>query len=291
MPGLRIAIASVALAAGLGLPARAGAVPIDPDGPTTAWTPVLYASVQPDWADDQQTGIPEADIVGDAAHPAFYTAFDDAGSAALTDGMLGFRVRIGAEKSPLGFSQVVAVGIDGNLDGALDLFVLVDNGGSSDQLALFDAGSGANTSPSTTTISSTGLTYPETPANYDWSSLTIAIDPSALTFDVDQDGDVDHFVSFAVPFQDLVNQFSLLGIPNVNQDTPLRYMLGTSTQANSLNQDLGGPNGGTGSASTWDALGGMSLTYSAAGAPVPEPGTGGLLGLGLLGLGCLRRRR
>ena len=291
MPSVRITIASAAVAVGLWLPVGAGAVPIDMDGPTTGWTPVLYASVQPDWANDQDTGIPEADIVGDLSHPAFYTAFDDASTASLTDGMLGFRVRIGAEKTPPGFSQVAAVGIDANLDGALDIFVLVDNGGNPDRIALYNAGNGANTSPSTTTISSTGITYAETGANYDWSPVDVTIDPSATIFDVDADGDVDHFVSFAVSFQDVVSRLALLGLPNVNEDTPFRYVLGTSTQANSLNQDLGGPQGGTSSTSTWSSLGATSLPFTAAGAPVPEPGTGLLLGLGLLGLGWARRRR
>jgi len=287
---VRIRAASLAMAVGLWLPAGAGALPIDPGGPTTGWTPVVYASVQPDFWDDDQAGSGEGDIVGDASHPAFYTAFDDAGTAALTDGMLGFRVRVGAEANPAGFSQVVAVGIDGDLDGALDLFVLVDHAGQN-QLAIYDAGTGANTSPSTTTISPTALTYAETGSNYDWRPVDVVIDPSATIFDVDQDGAVDHFVSFAVPFQDLVNRFAVLGVANVDQETGFRYVVGTSTQANSLNQDLGGPDGGEASTSTWAVLGAVSMTFTAAGSPMPEPGTGLLLGLGLFGLGLTRRRR
>jgi hypothetical protein len=284
-------LAGILIASGLWLPAGAGAVPIDMGGATTAWTAITYPSVQPDWGNDQQTGIPEADIVGDPSHAAFYSAFDDAGTASLTDGVLAFRIRVGAEKNPPGFSQVAAVGIDGNLDGALDLFVLVDNGGSADRIALYNAGAGTNTSPSTTSISSTGVTYVETASNYNWSAVSAVTDPPATSFDVDGDGDTDRFVSFALPFQDLVNQFALLGISNVDQNTAFRYVIGTSTQSNSLNQDLGGPNGGTTSTSTWAALGAISMTFTVTGSPVPEPGTGLLLGLGLLGLGLLRRRR
>jgi hypothetical protein len=284
-------LAGILIASGLWLPAGAGAVPIDMGGATTAWTAITYPSVQPDWGNDQQTGIPEADIVGDPSHAAFYSAFDDAGTASLTDGVLAFRIRVGAEKNPPGFSQVAAVGIDGNLDGALDLFVLVDNGGSADRIALYNAGTGTNTSPSTTSISSTGVTYVETASNYNWSAVSAVTDPPATSFDVDGDGDTDRFVSFALPFQDLVNQFALLGISNVDQNTAFRYVIGTSTQPNSLNQDLGGPNGGTTSTSTWAALGAISMTFTVTGSPVPEPGTGLLLGLGLLGLGLLRRRR
>jgi hypothetical protein len=292
MHGLRTSIASLALAAGLGVPAGAGAVPIDPGGPTTGWTVVPYAAA-PDGPDDQggSGANAEADIVGDAAHPAFYTAFDDAGTAALTDGMLGFRVRLGAETNPAGFSFVATVGIDGDDDGALDLFVLVDKTGGGNPIRILDAGVGANTSPSTTSIPATGLTYADTGTNYNWSPVTIAIDPSATIFDVDADGNQDRFVSFVVPFQDLVNRLALNGVSNVDQDTPLRYVLWTSTNASSLNRDLAGPGSSFDPNSTWDALGALSLRQSAAGGPVPEPGTGLLLGLGLLGLGCARRRR
>ncbi len=275
---------------GLCLPAVAGAVPIAIGGPTTAWTPVAFGS-SPDWPNDQGTGQDEADIVGNASNPAFYTAFDDAGTAALTDGMLGFRVRLGADPNPPGFNKVAAVGIDANLDGALDVFVMVNNSQNPNAIGIFDAGPGATT-PGGTTITSIGPTYAETPGvNYDWSPVTVNIDPSATIFDVDQDGRVDHFLSFAVPLQDLVNRLSAIGITAVNQDTPFQYVIGTSTNANSLNQDIGGPNGGTSSSSTWAVLGATSLTYSAAGTPVPEPGTALLMGLGLFGLGWSSRRR
>jgi len=287
---MRRSSTGIAIAALLGLPAAAAAVPFDPASPTTLWTPIDYPTTAPDWADDQRTGIPEADVVGDLVHPAFYTIFDDAGTPSTTDGTLGFRIRLGAEKSPAGFSQVAAVGIDGDLDGALDLFVLVDNGGSSDRIAIHEAGSGANTSPATTTISATGVSYAETALDYDWRPVTIAIDPSATIFDVDADGDVDHFLSFAVPFQDLVDRFALLGISNVEETTAFRYVMGTSSQASSLSQDLGGPNGQTASALSFADLGAFSIAYSASVTPIPEPGTGLLLGAGLLGLAAARSR-
>jgi hypothetical protein len=291
MPHVSSWVASLALAGGLTLPVAAVGAPIVMNSPTTSWTTVLYSSGGPDWSNDQDTGQGEADIVGNLAHPAFYTAFDDAGAGSLTDGMLGFRIRLGEDQNPPGFNKNAVVGIDANLDGALDVYVMVRNtgGGSTNRIAIFNAGATANTSPATVSISSTGPTYVETTLNYDWSAVTATIDPSATITDLDNDGGVDRFLSFAVPLQDLVNQLALLGITGVNQDTPFQYVIGTSTNASQLNQDISGPNGGTTSTSTWAALGANTLPYSAAGMQVPEPGTAFLMGLGLVGLGLARR--
>jgi hypothetical protein len=289
MPHVHSRVASLALAAGLGLPAAALGAPIVMNSPTTSWTTVLYSAGGPDWSNDQGTGQDEADIVGNLAHPAFYTAFDDAGASSLTDGMLGFRIRLGEDQNPAGFGKIAAVGIDANLDGALDVYVMVRNSGGPNRIAIFNAGPTANTSPATTSISSTGPTYIQTALNYDWSAVTATIDPSATIYDVDGDTNVDHFLSFAVPLQDLVNQLALLGITGVNQDTPFQYVIGTSTNAGTLNQDISGPNDGTTSTSTWAILGATTLGYSAAGMQVPEPGTAFLMGLGLLGIGIRSR--
>jgi hypothetical protein len=47
-------------------------------------------------------------------------------------------------------------------------------------------------------------------------------------------------VSFAVPFQDLVNRLALRGITGVDQTTSFRYVLGTGTNASTLSQDIAG---------------------------------------------------
>jgi hypothetical protein len=191
---------------------------------------------------------------------------------------------------------MVAVGIDANLDGDLDIFALVDNSGSN-QLRIADPGVGTQTSPATTSIATTGLSYPETAANINWSPVTIVIDPTATSFDVDGPPgptSTDYFVSFALPFQDIVNRLALLGVTGVDQNTQFRYVLGTSTTTTTLAQDLAGPAGSTASTLLWDDSGllAMSNPYAAgAGLVIPEPGTGLSLGLGLLGLAVARRRR
>ena len=274
------------LTLGLCLAAGAGAVPIVPNGSTADWTPIFYPSATPDAADDQSTGVTEADIVGDLTHAALYANFDDAGTPSLTDGNLGFRVRIGTEQNPVGFSQVLAIGIDADPNPDIDLFLLVDNQGQN-RIAIFDPGTGANTAPDNTTISATGTTYVEGPGNYDWSPVDATIDPLASSFDVDADGQTDYFLSFVVPLQAVVDALAANGVTGVDESTALGFVVGTSTQANSFNQDLAGPTGGVNSSSGWGVLGAVSSPTAPS--AMPEPDSASLLGLGLAALACLRR--
>lgn len=277
----------------LGLVAQnAEAVPIDPSSSTVGWTPIVYPTLLPDFSDDQQTGIPEADIVGDTINPAFYFRFDDAGTPSSTDGAIGFRVRLGADKNPSGFGHFMGVGIDANGNGALDLFLAVDNSGNPDRVGIFDAGAGANTSPSTTSIVSSPLfSYPLSAANFDFEAVTAAIDPTATSFDIDADGDTDQFLTWVIPFADIVSALAGQGIAGFGDDVAMRFVIGSSTQPNALNQDLGGPDGGTTSTLSWSTLGAISNSATASGgfAPIPEPNTGALVSLGLLALAVRAR--
>jgi hypothetical protein len=272
------------------------AAPIDPGSPTTDWTAVTYPTLIPDFSDDQQTGIGESDIVGNTTDPAIYTSFDDAGTPSLTDGRMGFRVRIGSDDPPGNpngaFSHFFAIGLDADLDGALDLFLGVNNSGQSDEIGIYDPGTGLNVSPNTTSIVSTPIvSYTELTSNYDYSAVDATIDPTASTFDVDGDGSNDFFLTFVIDFQDLVDELLANGI-TFDENSQFQMIAGTSTQANALNQDLGGPDGETNSSLTWSQLGAISETFSARDLlPMPEPNTGSLLGLGLVVLAAARRRR
>jgi len=288
----------------LWIPSPALATPVIEDDPTsggsTVWVGVAYSSLIPDYATDQQTGQNEADLVGDDNHPNFYTAFDDKGPASLTDGELGFRIRLAEEENPAGFTHVAIVGIEATGDDAIDMFALLDQSGQ-DQIAIFRPGTGANTSPRTTTVSATGTTYTLVTSgvnqNYAWQPVTDISDPGVLDWDLDNAVDAessrDYFVTFSIDFADLVAELASAGITNIDQNSPLRYVVGTSTQPNSFNQDLGGPDGCTNCAATWSALGGFSDPISATGAatPIPEPSSGLLLGLGLVALAARRRSR
>jgi hypothetical protein len=280
--GIRLAAVVGLLVAAVATPLSARGAPIIPDSSTDLWTAITYPTLLPDFSDDQQTGLGESDVVGNLLDPAFYILFDDAGTPSLTDGTIAFRVRLGADRNPAGFTHFFGVGLDADLDGSLDLFLGVDNSGNPDQLGIFDPGTGANTSPSTTSIVSTPLvSYTLGASNYDFSAVDATIDPTASTFDVDGDGYNDYFLTFLIPFQDVVDQLAVNGISGFDQDSYVNYVMGTSTQPNALNQDLGGPNGGTTSSSTWADLGAVSDVYTGSGTHVPEPGTACLVALGL----------
>jgi hypothetical protein len=126
--------------------------------------------------------------------------------------------------------------------------------------------------------------------NYSWTPVNATIDPTTISYDIDNGGGTDHFLTFVVPFADVVSMFTTVGISNINEQSIFRYVLATATQDNSLNQDLNGVTGGINSTSTWSSLGGFSSPLSPNGA-VPEPTTYGLLGLGVAGWWLFRNHR
>ena len=264
-------------------------------GPTTDWTVIRYGNNNPDPSNDQQTGSSEGDIVGNLLHASAYMAFGDAGTPSLVDGTMAFRMRLGADVSPAGFKTALFVGIDANADGALDLFLGVNNSGSHDTIGIWSPGSGLNVSPSTTTIGNTPLvTYTQTSANYSWMPVTTINDPSVGTAtDLDGGGQNDYFLSFSIAFSDVVAQLSAIGINSFNQNSPLTFVIATSTQGNSLNQDLNGVGASYSGSATWASLGVLTDTVSPTGVfiAVPEPRTSTFTTFGICGLIAYRARR
>jgi hypothetical protein len=122
---------------------------------------------------------------------------------------------------------------------------------------------------------------PTTQWVYNFGSVDATIDPTTTTVDLDGGGKTDQFLSFVIPFPDVVSQLAALGINGLNRNTPMRLIAATATQDNSLNEDLNGGLGSINSSSTLQRLGGFSLPYAPSSTqPIPEPATGPLALLG-----------
>lgn len=266
---------------------------------STLWTPMIGNF---DYHADQQTGSSpvSSDIVGGTGdNYGFLIAFNDNGSVSSIDGSLGFRVRLDKPdqngNNPASFENVLWVAIDANGSGSLDVFLAANFSGSTSEIQMWAPGNGLNISPSTTSIANSPiLTYPVdsiedvTAANYNYRPVDFTTD-GGTTDDVTTGtaGDTDYYLSFMVPFEDIVQYLGSLQTPiQITDQSALRFVVATSTQDNSLNQDLGGLPKDFDGTSTWENLGGFTPPYT----PVPEP-SGSLLLLGSLAGGWLIRRR
>jgi len=254
--------------------------------PTGNWTSVPVIGLDP--VTDQQTGQVDADLVGIVADPGFYTAFDGTN--------IYFRARLGAVTNGGAFKGLLWIGIDANKDGALDLFIGVNNQGSTTELGFFAPGAGLNNSPSTTSIAAGLAQYAiaETATNFNYQAVNNTLDPTITTLDINNDG-IDAFLSFRVPFLGASGTASLQGALagldgiSVTKDTQFSYVLATSTQSNSLNQDIGGVNNKTfNPALTYTQLGAISPPVTGTGVVAPEPGTLGYFSISLALLAALR---
>ena len=226
----------------------------NPDSPATQWVPILYGNnIVPDPSGDQQTGSAELDIVGNLSEPSLYLQY--------ADGYLGFRLRLGADVNPAGFKGCAFVGLDVNGNGPLDLFIGVDNQGSHDAIGIWLPGSGANTSPNTTSVGTMADSYPETSLSYDFTPLSATLAPTSLNYDLNADGYTDQYLTFYVPFADVASALATQNI-NFTTNSLMDLVVMTATQPNSLNGDINGVDGGTGSGQTWTQLGAASLAYT-----------------------------
>lgn len=173
---------------------------------TSTWTPILVSG-NSDPVADNQANSSDIELVGDPENDihAFYVKFDDNGSSSATDGTLGFRIRVAGDKNPAGFTGYSRIGIDINLDGALDFFISAEL---DDNVTIMDAGTDLNNSPSTSSLGDTLVSDPATALNYNWSSSS-GIDGSGNGTDLDGGGKEDYFLSYSIDFSDLVTLASV----------------------------------------------------------------------------------
>lgn len=269
---------------------------VDVDGPTTGWEILNYPyTPQPDYLNDHQTGIPEGDIVGNHGagnEPAIYTQFDDWGTDSLTDGTFGVRVRLGEDSGPAGYSNYFFMGIDVDYDQQLDVAIGY-KGKKTQKVGIWEFGPGLNESPQTTSVNVPSLAaYDRTPVdgdNFSFIPVDATSDPTATNYDLYGDG-TDMFLSYSIPFADLVAALEGLGYIGFNETWSVAYVIGTSTQENAYNQDLGGPNGDMDSPELWSTLKAIS-SYRAINPAVPEPSSIALVFGGLVSFAATRRRR
>lgn len=253
-------------------------------GSTSDWTAIGYpVASRSDYENDQQTGHAASDIVGDVVgnQVAFYTQYDDNGTTAdLNDDWIGFRVRMSAADGgqTLLWDSNLLIGIDVGGEGAADVFLITTqkSGGYINFYSVDDPLlSGANTSPSTTSVtqitSGGGVgavwTRPATPdsrvASATVADETTYFNYSAVTTDTDHhlfletdgasdnlDGrarnnvdETDYFVSFQVDMLTLIDAVSMSTGAVLDANAGLRFLVGTSIQDNAFNQDLNGQDG------------------------------------------------
>lgn len=243
----------------------------------SSWISVVPDSNSFDYLQDQQTGSGSVsqDLVGGKVdfgsgltdYGVFYVQFDDQGSSSTTDDELAFRMRLndadGVKKDTYQFYAFVGLDID--LNGSLDFFLGIynpDNTGSK-SISIYSSDPGKlNISPSTTGF---GLQLKEiTPVkNNNWS-LTVVDDGSMFS------GDTDYFISWKYTLSDINSALAAINPAWImTVDTPLRMVIGTASQDNSYNQDMGGIEGiDTKSPITWAELGVFAPIVTPDGDPV-----------------------
>ncbi len=234
---------------------------------SSEWTPIVPSGTTVyDYLVDQQTGQDGGDLVGAEGESSFSIYFDDAGSDSATDGYLSLRWRVG----DIGNSYYYA-GIDANLDGDLDVFLVVNSNGT---ISIWgNDPSALNISPSTTGLDSTAFG-----GDFDYDgnltqtvkSNVTSID-AGYTFDLDGVGDEDYYVQLTIPFAQLVAALDRLSIA-VDDTSAIRWVAATATQGNSFNQDIAGLEGSNSADITYAASGTFSNPVDPCGTPVTPTG-------------------
>lgn len=251
---------------------------------------------------DAQTGQTQADIIGSATQAAAWIQF---GSLNNQDAM-AFRVRLDSLSS--NFSTNVRFGFDLNVDGTVDLFLgVIYQGSNPTHIGYWDAtgtGSTANTSPSTTSMSAmtaynVAVATTGVGANYNYQLISTTNTPGyepvpgvGGAADTTTDAVLTFATSLAT-FQSAAQDAAVMGPAFTFSSTSnFRVTVITSTQTNSINQDVLGPGAGSSTVRYDDPVsGGFTQTILPSGDPIPEPGTFAAVGLLLAPAVLIRRRR
>lgn len=251
---------------------------------------------------DQQTGQGADDYVGDGTggYYGFYYAATQINFGSGAENAMVFRFRLNAVATS--FTGNLRLGVDGNMDGKVDLYFGISTGQGQVPTIVFQNPTGtapdANTSPNT---SSLGTVYGSIATNTTNFSYMQAPDGSQYYTNKVAQPNPDMWLTFALPFSTFASVLGTQTRTTIDWNfSYLAYVAFSSTQGNAVNQDVYGipkitsTNPTTGA--QWGDLaynqgGGFTEYRSGSGRPVPEPATylqlGALLAAGLI----VRRRR
>jgi hypothetical protein len=240
---------------------------------------------------DQQTGQGADDFVGDSTngHYGFYYKF---GQINGTDSLV-FRFRLnllGDQQGVPKFTGNIRLGIDGDMNGDIDLYFGVSTGQGQNPEIVFqnpDAGK-TNVSPNTSGLGTSYGNIVTTTSNYHYSAVT---DGSSYHTNKPGVPNADAFLTFAIPFSTFKTYLeSQLTGHTITLESYLRFLAFSSTQGNAVNQDVYGITGiGT---VRYDQGGGFTQFYNASGKIIPEASTVVQAAMFLLsGLGVVLWRR
>ncbi len=246
---------------------------------------------------DQQTGQGADDFVGDGVggYYGFYYAATQTNFGTGAENAMVFRFRLNAVATS--FTGNIRLGVDGNMDGKVDLYFGISTGQGQTPAIVFQNPTGtapdANTSPNTSAL---GTVYGSIATNTTNFSYIQAPDGSQYHTNKVAQPNPDMWLTFALPFSTFASVLGTQTGTTIDWNfTYLAYVAFSSTQGNAVNQDVYGipkitsTNPTTGA--QWGDLaynqgGGFTEYRSGSGRPVPEPATylqlGALLGAGLL---------
>ena len=271
------------------------------DTTANGWRTINSASggYMTDATNDSQTGQAVCEIVGTTASPAAYLGYGTVSSTSY----IGFRVRFQSLSSTENnLKQCTWFGFNFDGDASVDMWVGMDHqdqNSSKWQIVIANATSQndntQNIGPSNasmvystggqTTLPINGYT-PSLNTNYAYTTVTATNTTIGSSLDLDGGGASDAILSWLVPFADFsaaINSSSVMGTSfGYNENTLFTVTVVTSNTQNTVNQDVLGLSGLTG-----------SFVYSepiSAATPVPEPHTAMILGA-LFAPFALRRRR
>ena len=217
------------------------------------WAQVLVGNKFDPGQDTQ--ALAAVDLTGFGTMPLFYMKYDDGTTPGDTsDDEVAFRFRADHAVNNQGeFDGYIWIGLDVDSDNDIDAFMMLVGKNGAYSMDVYDAGSGGNISPNTTSIDSGSIIPVTTGFSFNHSLITV-ID-TASTADLDADGDPDYLITYSVNFNALataLNNQTLTGtlpVANISTlnagagmtiNTPFQLVVASAQNANTLNGDIGG---------------------------------------------------